>query len=313
MKTFILGRLRNSAFLLLLATMLCFALVVAAPGNVAVLIAELRTPKATFEQIRAVENELGLNDPLVVRYGHWLTGALQGDLGISYKTGDFIGTSIGDRLPTTLTLIAGGAIFAMLLSLTLGFIGALRPGRMTDTATRVIALLGASMPSFFVGALLVYAFAVHLRWLPTFGAEGLKSWILPWITIGLLPAAVLSRVVRVGLEEAMAMPFALTASAKGLNRSQILFRHALPNIAPTYINALGAQSGLMVVGAVVVEPLYALKGVSDFFLQGVLFRDFMVVQACLLMFLSFFILVNLVVDIAIMFTDPKLRRQGGAT
>lgn len=312
MKTFILGRLRNSAFLLFLATMLCFTLVVAAPGNVAVLIAELRSPRATFEQIRAVENELGLNDPIIVRYGHWLGGALQGDLGISYKTGDYIGTAIGTRLPVTLTLIAGGASFAMLLSFALGFIGAMRPGRFTDTLTRVVALLGASMPSFFVGALLVYTFAVHLRWLPTFGAEGVKSWILPWITIGLLPAAVLSRVVRVGLEEAMAMPFALTASAKGLKRSQILFRHALPNIAPTYINALGAQSGLMVVGAVVVEPLFALKGVSDFFLQGVLFRDFMVVQACLLMFLSFFILVNLVVDIAIIFTDPKLRRQGAS-
>jgi peptide/nickel transport system permease protein len=119
-------------------------------------------------------------------------------------------------------------------------------------------------------------------------------------------------VVRVGLEEAMARPFALTALAKGLPRRSILFRHALPNIAPTYINALGAQAGAMVVGAVVVEPLFALKGVSDMFVQGVLFRDFMLVQACLLAFITFFILLNLLVDIGIMFTDPKLRRQGAA-
>jgi peptide/nickel transport system permease protein len=108
----------------------------------------------------------------------------------------------------------------------------------------------------------------------------------------------------------MSRPFALTAVAKGLTRRTILVRHALPNIAPTYINALGAQTGAMVVGAVVVEPLFALKGVADLFLSGVLFRDFMVVQACLLVFISFFILLNLLVDIGMMFTDPKLRRQG---
>lgn len=310
MSTLIALRLRNAVVLLILATMLCFSLVVSAPGNVAVLIAELRTPKATFEQIRVVEEELGLNNPLIVRYGHWLSGALQGNLGVSYKTGESIGPALSSRLGITLTLVIGGAVFAMVLSFVLGFIGALWPGRFGDALSRIIALMGASMPSFFVGALLIYGLAVELGLFPTFGTDGWSSWVLPWITIGLLPAAVLSRVVRVGLEETMARPFALTAYAKGLARSTILFRHALPNITPTYINALGAQGGAMVVGAVVVEPLFAMKGVADLFLQGVLFRDFMVVQACLLVFLTFFILLNLLVDIGMMFSDPKLRRQG---
>jgi peptide/nickel transport system permease protein len=310
MASLIAIRLRNAAVMLVLATLLCFALVVSAPGNVAVLIAELRTPQATFEQIHKVEEELGLNKPLIVRYGLWLKGALEGNLGVSYKTGQNIGDTLSSRVPITLTLIVGGATFATLLSFTLGFIGALWPGRIGDAATRVLALLGASMPSFFVGALLIYGLAVQLGLFPTFGSEGFTSWVLPWMTIGFLPAAVLSRVVRVGLEEAMARPFALTATAKGLSRGAILFRHALPTIAPTYVNALGAQGGAMVVGAIVVEPLFALKGVSDLFLQGVLFRDFMVVQACLLIFLTFFIILNLLVDIAIMFLDPKLRRQG---
>ncbi|RWK43092.1 ABC transporter permease [Mesorhizobium sp.] len=310
MLSLVFVRLRNSLVLLTLATLLCFALVVSAPGNIAVLIAELRTPKATFEQIQKIEVELGLNDPLLTRYGNWLAGAFEGDLGISYKTGEDIGPAMGGRLSTTAILVAGGACFAMILSFLLGFAGALWPGRFADSFSRGVALLGASMPSFFVGALLIYGLAVELRLFPTFGAEGLSSWVLPWITIGLLPAAVLSRVVRVGLEEAMSRPFTLTAAAKGLTRRSILFRHALPNIAPTYINALGAQSGAMVVGAIVVEPLFALKGVADLFLAGVLFRDFMVVQACLLVFISFFILLNLTVDIGMMFTDPKLRRQG---
>jgi peptide/nickel transport system permease protein len=310
MGTMIALRLRNAAVMLVLATLLCFALVVSAPGNVAVLIAELRSPQATFEQIHEVEEELGLNRPLVVRYGWWLRGALEGNLGVSYKTGEDIGASLSSRLPITLVLVVGGASFATALSFALGFVGALWPARLGDAASRVVALLGASMPSFFVGALLIYGLAVELRLFPTFGADRLSSWVLPWMTIGFLPAAVLSRVVRVGLEEAIARPFALTAKAKGLSRAAILFRHALPTIAPTYVNALGAQGGAMVVGAVVVEPLFALKGVADLFLQGVLFRDFMVVQACLLIFLTFFIILNLLVDIAVVFLDPKLRRQG---
>lgn len=303
-------RIRNSFVLLILATLLCFTLVVSAPGNIAVLIAELRSPNATFADIQKIEQELGLNEPIPVRYAGWLKDALTGNLGISYKTGEEVGPALASRLPVTAMLVAGGASVALLLSLVFGFAGAMWPRRWPDVLGRLVALLGASMPSFFVGALLIYGLAVELRLLPTFGLAGPSSWILPWFTIGLLPAAVLSRVVRVGLEEAMARPFALTAVAKGLTRRAILFRDALPNIAPTYINALGAQTGVMVVGAVVVEPLFAWHGVGDLFLTGIRFRDFMVVQACLLIFISFFILLNLMVDIGMIFTDPKLRRQG---
>lgn len=310
MLTLVSRRIRNSAVLLVLATLLCFTLVVSAPGNIAVLIAELRSPNASFADIQKIEEELGLNDPIPVRYAGWLKGALTGNLGVSYKTGEEVGPALASRIPVTAMLVAGGGAVALLLSLAFGFAGAMWPRQWPDVIGRGVALMGASMPSFFVGALLIYGFAVELRLLPTFGLAGPSSWILPWLTIGLLPAAVLSRVVRVGLEEAMARPFALTAVAKGLTRHAILFRDALPNIAPTYINALGAQTGVMVVGAVVVEPLFAWHGVGDLFLTGIRFRDFMVVQACLLIFISFFILLNLLVDIGMIFTDPKLRRQG---
>lgn len=310
MLTLALRRVRHSIVLLILASILCFGLVVSAPGNIAVLIAELRTPGATFEDIRKIEEEIGLNDPLPVRYVDWLTGALQGDFGISYKTGEPVGQAMASRLSTTAILIAGGSMVGLLLSFGLGFAGAMRPYGIVDSLTRSLALLGASMPSFFVGAMLTYAFAVELRLLPSFGLSGPASLIMPWITIGLLPAAVLSRVVRVGLEEAMSKPYAITAASKGLTKRTILFRDALPNIAPTYINAWGTQTALMVVGSIVVEPLFAWHGVGDLFLQGVRFRDFMVVQACLLIFITFFITLNMLVDIGMMVTDPKLRRQG---
>lgn len=309
MFVFIAKRARNAVLLLFLASVLCFTLVVSAPGNVAILIAELRTPTATKEDIAKVEEELGLNKPLLERYGFWLQGALNGNLGISYKTGEDVGTALRSRLSVTATLVAGGAVVAFVLSLLVGFIGALWAHRIPDFITRGIALLGASTPSFFVGALLVYAFSVSWHLFPTFGFTGPVSWVLPWLTLGFLPAAVLSRVVRVGFEDAMAKPYVLTARSKGLSPTRILFRDALPNISPTYLNALGTQIGTMVVGAVVVEPLFAWQGLGDLFLAGVRFRDFMVVQACLLVFITFFIILNVVVDIGITLTDPRLRRQ----
>ncbi|MES0101363.1 ABC transporter permease [Mesorhizobium sp. M0019] len=309
MFAFIAKRARNAVLLLFLASVLCFALVVSAPGNVAILIAELRTPTATKADIAKVEEELGLNKPLLERYGFWLNGAIHGDFGISYKTGEAVGASLKSRLAVTATLVAGGAVVAFLLSLFVGFVGALWAHRAPDVVTRGSALLGASTPSFFVGALLVYAFSVTWHVFPTFGFAGPVSWVLPCLTLGFLPAAVLSRVVRVGFEEAMAKPYVLTAMSKGLSRTSILVRDAIPNIAPTYLNALGTQIGTMVVGAVVVEPLFAWQGIGDLFLTGVRFRDFMVVQACLLVFITFFIILNVVVDICITLTDPRLRLQ----
>jgi peptide/nickel transport system permease protein len=307
---FISKRLTHSLILLLLASLVCFTLVVSAPGNVAVLIAELRggvTPTPGF--VEQIAEEIGLNKPLLVRYGDWLADAVRGNFGISYRTGQEVSADLVHRVLVTATLIAGGAAIATIASLALGLLGALWPYRMPDRVARGLALLGASTPTFFVGALMIYGFSVTFRLFPAFGFEGPMSWVLPWLTVSVLPAAVLSRVVRVGLEEAMASPFVLTAKSKGLGRTAILFRDALPNITPLFINALGTQVGLMTATAIIVEPLFAWQGLGDYFLSGVRFRDFMVVQACLLIFLTFFILVNLVVDLAVLLTDPRIRRQ----
>lgn len=306
---FISKRLKHSLVLLFLASLVCFTLVVSAPGNVAVLIAELRGAVATPGYVEQVAEEIGLHKPLLMRYVDWLGGAVQGDFGISYRTGQDVNADLSKRIFVTGTLIAGGGVLATLLSLALGFLGAFWPYKLPDRASRGLALLGASTPTFFVGALMIYAFSVSFRIFPSFGFEGPASWVLPWLTVAVLPAAVLSRVVRVGLEDAMTSPFVLTAKSKGLGRTTILLREALPNITPIFINALGTQIGLMTAAAIIVEPLFAWQGLGDYFLAGVRFRDFMVVQACLLLFLSFFIIVNLIVDLAVMMTDPRIRRQ----
>ncbi|RNF33453.1 ABC transporter permease [Paracoccus methylarcula] len=303
------NRLQQSVVLLFLASVVCFTLVVSSPGNVAVLIAELRGMIGSPGYVEQIEQEIGLNKPLLIRYADWLGNVIQGDFGISYRTGHDVNADIMNRITVTGMLVAGGAVVATVASLVLGFIGAFWPGGITDRAVRGFALVGASTPTFFVGALVIFMFAVILNLVPAVGFNGLKSWILPWITVAVLPAAVLSRVVRVGLEEAMASPYVLTAKSKGLSRFRIMFRDALPNITPIYINALGTQIGLMTAAAIIVEPLFAWQGMGDYFLNGVRFRDFMVVQACLLLFLTFFIVVNLVVDLTVMATDPRIRRQ----
>lgn len=306
---FISKRLKHSLVLLFLASVVCFTLVVSAPGNVAVLIAELRGAVAVPGYVAQVEEEIGLNKPLLMRYVDWLGDAVSGDFGISYRTGQAVSADLPQRMMVTGTLIAGSAVIATLLSLLLGFLGAFWPYKLPDRVSRGLALIGASTPTFFVGALMIYGFSVTFQLFPSFGFNGPISWVLPWLTVAVLPAAVLSRVVRVGLEEAMTSPYVLTAKSKGLGRTAILFREALPNITPVFINALGTQVGLMTATGIIVEPLFAWQGVGDYFLAGVRFRDFMVVQACLLIFLSFFIVVNLIVDLAVLMTDPRIRRQ----
>ncbi|MBB6466349.1 ABC transporter permease [Aminobacter carboxidus] len=306
---FISKRLKHSLVLLFLASVVCFTLVVSAPGNVAVLIAELRGAVAVPGYVAQVAEEIGLNKPLLMRYVDWLGDAVTGDFGISYRTGQAVSADLPQRMMVTGTLIAGSALIATLLSLLLGFLGAFWPYKLPDRVSRGLALIGASTPTFFVGALMIYGFSVTFQLFPSFGFNGPISWVLPWLTVAVLPAAVLSRVVRVGLEEAMTSPYVLTAKSKGLGRTAILFREALPNITPVFINALGTQVGLMTATGIIVEPLFAWQGVGDYFLAGVRFRDFMVVQACLLIFLTFFIVVNLVVDLAVLMTDPRIRRQ----
>ena len=190
----------------------------------------------------------------------------------------------------------------------MGLAGAVSNGGIVDKLLHGLALVGASTPNFFVAAMLVIVFSVMLGWVPTFGVSGFTSWLLPWITIALFPGSVLSRVVRVNLQEAMSRPFATTGFAKGLTRRAVLLREALPNILIPYMTTFGAQFTLMMIGAIVVERVFGLNGIGAFFIEAIRFRDFIGMQAVLMLFVVFFVSVNLIVDIAAMLADPRLRR-----
>ncbi|MER9669241.1 ABC transporter permease [Mesorhizobium sp. M0185] len=313
MKRTILRRMLLACLLILAASALTFALVAAAPGNVAALIAERAAgPGADAQMIAKIGNELGLYDSLPIRYGRWLSGALAGDFGISLRTGKPISSEFAARIPMTAALLAGGGILAFIFSIALGIAGAVSNGGVMDRFLHAFSLIGASTPNFFVAALLVIVFSVMLGWVPTFGTSGFTSWLLPWVTIALFPASVLSRVVRVNLQEAMSRPFATTGFAKGYTRTQVLLREALPNIAIPFLTTFGAQFTLMIIGSIVVETVFALRGVGAFFIEAIRFRDFIGMQSVLLLFVVFFVIVNFIVDMICIVADPRMRRARGA-
>lgn len=305
-----LRRAGVAALLIVAASALTFALVAAAPGNVAALMAERAAgPNASAELIAKIADDLGLNDPLPVRYFNWLGDAARGDFGVSLRSGKPLSVEFRERIPVTATLLLGGGAIAFTLSLVFGIAGAISNGGAVDNALRTISLVGASTPNFFVAAILVITFAVTLGWLPSFGGgSGLPSWVLPWFTAAVLPASVLSRVVRVNLQDAMSRPFATTGFAKGLTRSAVVVQEALPTIAVPFLTTFGAQFALMIVASVVVETVFALRGIGAFFIEVIRFRDFIAMQAILLLFVVFFVVTNLVVDIICMLIDPRIRR-----
>lgn len=298
--------------LIAIASVFCFLLIAAFPGNVALVIAEQRSATVSIEIVRQVEEEYGLKDPLLVRYGRWLKDTLQGDLGQSLRTGEDIGPTLLRRSVPTLVLILGGGFVALTIALTFSFLGALWPGSIVDRGIRGIALIGASMPKFFIAALLVYLFGVILLLLPTYGFSGPISWILPALSIGIVPGSLISRVARVALENAMSQPYITTALAKGMSRRRILICDAVPNVLPVVINAFGIHFAFMVQAAIVIEPIFAWPGVASYFVDAARFRDYQVLQSSLLFFSIFFILVNFVVDLIVLAVDPKQRRPRSA-
>ena len=218
----LINRGLSAAVLIVIASIFSFMLIAAFPGNVAALIAELRGGFVSQEVVDQVAEDYKLNDPLIFRYGYWLSNVVQGDLGKSLRTGEDVSSALATRIKPTLVLVAGGGMVTLFVSLVLAFCGAMWSGGVVDRAIRAIAIVNVSIPKFFLAAMLIYSFGVILNLLPTFGFRGPTSWILPSIAIGVVPGALLSRVARVSLEDVMSRPFIITAAAKGFGRRRIL-------------------------------------------------------------------------------------------
>ncbi len=282
----------------------------------------------TDADIDRLREQLGLNDPFIMQYWNFLSDALRGDMGISFRQGRPVVEILVERLPATLELAFVSAIIAIVVGVILGVYTAIRSKGFVTNLILTLSLIGVSLPTFLIGILLIYLFAVELNWLPSFGrgdvvqigwwstglltSSGLKAIILPAITLGLYQMTLIMRLVRSEMLEVMSADYIRFARARGLPERTINFRHALKNTLVPVITITGLQLGSIIAFAIITETVFQWPGVGLLFIDSVQFVD-IPVMASYLMFISvMFVLINLIVDIVYVLIDPRLRIQGAA-
>lgn len=297
---------------LLVVSVLIFAGTELLPGDLAeAILGQAATPQAVAN-IRA---ELGLDRPAVVRYVEWLTGFLHGDLGMSLANRQPVATMIAGRLMNTLFLAACAAIVAVPISVGLGILAARYRESWLDKGISVITLAAISMPEFFIGYMLIFVFAVKLFWAPSIAsiyagmslAQTLSAIALPVATLALVVLAHMMRMTRAAIINVMSSPYIEMAELKGLSRSRIILRHALPNALAPIINVIVLNLAFLVVGVVVVEVVFVYPGMGQLMVDHVAKRDVPVVQACGMIFAATYILLNMTADILSILANPRLR------
>lgn len=261
----------------------------------------------TAEQIAAVRQELGLDRPLPVRYGEWAGRAARGDLGESLITGQRVAEAIRGAAPATVALAASATLVILVLAVPLGVVGALLRGRWWQQAIRVTALAGASIPGFFLAYLLIYVFAVRLDLVPVFGQAGLRSMVLPAVTLAVGPTALVSRLLQRALIEELGEGYVRTARAKGLTEQAVLVGHALRNAFLPVLTVLGGVLARLLEGAVVVELIFGRSGIGSLTLLAVGSSDYPMTQGVVLFAGVVVIGFNLAVDLAYPWVDPRVR------
>ena len=304
-------RLLILAATLVFASLAIFAALEILPGNAA---QTMLGASATPEAVAALAHRLGLDQPAPARYLAWVGAALSGDLGSSYAYNSAIAPLIGERLAVTLPLTLMAMTIAAAVALSAGVYAAERRGTGGDAVTMGLSQLGLAIPNFWFGILLVLLFSVHWRLFPSGGfpgwadpAKALKALILPAFALGLVQAAILTRVTRSALIEALGEDFMRTARAKGLSRRAALWRHALPNAAPPILTIAGLQFSSLIAGAVVIENVFTLPGLGRLIAQSIANRDVLVVEDCVMGLAGLVILVNAGVDLLAAAIDPRLR------
>jgi peptide/nickel transport system permease protein len=297
-------RLLATVPLLLAVSVVVFSFVHALPGDPAVL---FLGEEATTENLARFRARLGFDRPLIVQYGDWLGRALQGDLGRSIRTNQPVVQAIVERLPVTLRLIAFSMAISLAIAVPLGIVSAVKRNSGVDLASTFFALFGFSTPNFWLGLILIYVFALLLRWLPASGFDGVRSLILPAITLGTALAALVTRQLRSGMLEVLRQDYVRTAQAKGLADRMVIGKHALKNALISVVTVIGLQIGALLGNTIITESLFALPGVGRLMIDSVFSRDFFVVQGVILFLAVGYVVANLVVDILYSYLDPRIR------
>ena len=261
------------------------------------------------EAYQAMKEEMGLNDPFLLRYVKYIGNAVRGDFGNSYRTSQPVLNELAARLPNTILLSAAAMLFAVLLGIPLGVISATHQYSAVDNISMIGALFGVSMPNFWLGLMLIVIFAAGLRWFPSSGFEDWASIVLPAVTLSVNSLAMITRMTRSSMLETIRQDYIRTARAKGLKEGVIVIKHALRNAMIPIVTTVGLQFGFSLGGPVLVETVFAWPGIGRLLVECIKLKDTPVVVACVLVLATMFTVINLCIDILYAFLDPRIRAQ----
>ena len=286
-------------------TLAVFSMLFLVPGDpVKIMLAEFVT---TPDQIARMRAQLHLDEPVIEQYGRFVANALRGDLGVSIRSRRPVAAEIAENIGSTGLLALASMVVAIGLGVPLGLLAALGRNSWFDVAAMVVALLGVAMPSFWLGFLLIFVFSLHLGWLPATGGGDLPHLVMPAVALGMIAAAIIARLTRSSMLEVLGQDYVRTARAKGLGGASVIVRHALRNALIPVVTVFGLQFGNLLAGAVIVETVFSRPGLGRLIVGGILAKDFPLVQGTVLFVAAAYVLINVAVDVAYAYVDPRIR------
>ena len=307
MLSYIRTRLLSSIPVVLGVSVLVFSMLHFLPGDPVVIM--LGEAAGSPERLAELREQLGLNDPLPVQYARFLGNAVRGDFGRSIRTNRPVFDEIREQAPNTIQLTVAGLGLAIVVGVMLGVLAGRFQNSWIDSLSMLLALVGVSMPSFWMGLLLIFFFALRLGWLPATGQGGPERLILPAFTLGVHAMAIIARLTRSNMIEVLNQEYVTTARAKGLSERTTVLRHALRNALIPVLTVVGLQFGALLGGAVIIETVFARQGMGRLAVEAILAKDFPVVQGVVLVSALIYVLINLAVDVSYGLLDPRIRYE----
>lgn len=304
MGRYVARRLLETIPLMIIISIVVFMFIHLIPGDPAKTLAGVEAP---LEEVEAIREELGLNDPLIVQYFNWVKNALQGDLGRSFKSDIPVTELIWSRFQFTIQLVFAGLVWAPFVGIFIGVMCAIKRGTWVDLGGMLFAICGLSAPGFWLGLMGIQFFAVKLGWLPSGGLESLKHLVLPSMVMGTGIMATLARYSRSSMLETLREDYVRTARAKGQREQIVMFRHAFMNSLIQVVTILGLQIGGLLSGSVLTETIFSIPGMGRLLTDSIAYRDYPTIQGILLMFALQYVLINLIVDVLYGVINPKIR------
>ncbi|KAF5054120.1 Nickel transport system permease protein NikB [anaerobic digester metagenome] len=310
MNKYILKRLGQLVIVLFGVTFLTFFVTTLAPSDAAEMKYLSMGTTPTQELLDETRDEMGLNDPFLVRYVNWLGNVLHGDFGISYKFGDSVFEQLGKKLPGTLKLAGTSMLVMIVIAFPLGIIAAVKKNRIVDYLIRFFSFMGISLPNFWLALILIYLMAVQLGWFKVVSTNDLKGMILPVMTLTIPMVSTYVRHIRSAVLSELSQEYIIGARARGLSEKRILFCHVIPNAMLTLINLIGLSVGHLLGGAAIVETIFSWHGIGSMVVEAIGVRDYPLIQGYVIWMAIIFVTVNLIVDISYHLLDPQIRLKG---